>query len=163
MAPEIPAGYSGYWGYNEGQPWATGFNGTVPTNNRPASNFLTAYGGPNLAGYVTDSWYDDAPLLNVVGGCPGSCRLNLTAPALFPTECTTHTVPFNGSEDWDSRGYFTGYTLAPPLSSEALVSTTNLIFRDGRESISLINGFATTSNNCIGTLTYTICTLESGM
>ena len=84
---------------------APAFNSTVPANNGNASNRIVAYPSPSTGREITASWYADSPLAGVVQGCSTSCKLEIHAPALFPTTCTDHVVALDPYGAWDWKAY----------------------------------------------------------
>ena len=87
-------------------------------------------------------------------------QAKLRAPALAVTSCDTHVIDVNFTQPEKLKNVF--LNSAPPLDKVAFVIATALDVESGKEKINLFTGYSTTQD-CIGSLNYTVCTLESAV
>ena len=161
LAPEVPTGFTGGWykmpnGSNQ-MPWSPIWNDTIPTlnGNGGTSNNIIPLQHPMDP--LSAAWLTEAPMKGFVQGCKSKCKAKLRAPALAVTACTTKLMPVNYTQTYA----FPPYNLAAPLDRNAFILDTAILL-DTHESINLISAHATV-NDCAGTLSFTICTLDAAV
>lgn len=163
MAPEIPHSATGGWVTiaESGNPdFEQIFNETIITANGTAPNLVAGLSSYQTFYHATYGWKTNAPLDGVISGCPGDCMATIKAPAVFPVECKTASLPVDyniiypkTSEDLAQR---------PPLESDSFVIDVRLLV-EGQESINVFAAFATVENNATGLLRYRTCILRAGI
>lgn len=97
------------------------YNATVPSINGPVSNSVEGYpthsylSRDTISQTVTESWYNDRPIAGAIQGCAQAhCKVNITAPALFPT-CKASSIAVDATQPWNWQdGRAMG--IAPPVS-----------------------------------------------
>lgn len=120
IAPELPRYFGGNWttttAMNMTGGWLNMFNQTIPTINGTASNKVYPMVDRSFERQAVPNYLRDTPLLNVVRGCPGTCKAILRAPALAHT-CERHLLPVNYSRPASSSEYDNVNALryAPPM------------------------------------------------
>lgn len=126
-------------------------------------NTIEAYPNQLITRELTEAWYSDAPLTGVVRGCSGkSCKATIHAPALFPT-CEVRSIAIDGNRPWDWEQNLKSYT-APPEYALAFTIGMQLVVNGDREWVDLVVGSSNAGpQNCTGTLSLTICELQSGI
>lgn len=165
IVPELPSGFGGAWiplPPNERLRYAEAFNDTVLTNNGSMLQNFETDANASLQSVLGD-WVGDAPLTDVVRGCPNSsvCETKLRAPTLWPTVCTNHFLSTDYTSNLESVNKLLSNNYAGPLNHDAFMVEMTLML-DEREALNLITGFFD-SPTCNGALNYTICTLESAI
>ena len=164
MVPEIPTGFSGYWGPTGGaleDRYILQFNRTFPTPRGHAPNDIWASEGNSSIYSNIRPYYANDPMPACSRGCNGTCKAKIRAPALMPTACTSHAIPVNYTHPVNLTTVSGYWDLAPPLTSEAFFIDMGFIVNE-QESINLITAFSQTTN-CAGLLHYTVCNLVSAV
>jgi hypothetical protein len=111
---------------------------------------------------INKPWLFDMPLMNVILGCPGTCRAKLRAPALSVASCKSHLTPVNYKATTGIQAQNMGQVV-PSLNQNAFLVAVGLSVQDEeRESINLVSGFADVED-CEGTLHWSACTLQSAI
>lgn len=100
MAPQLPLSYTGIWLYNTayGEPNfrnSAAWNSSVPIPGGSTPNDVLLQSNSHVKLELSKLWYPGKNLPGVVKGCPGQCKLKLSAPALIPTTCETKHVPMS--------------------------------------------------------------------
>jgi hypothetical protein len=163
MAREIPAGFTGIWSNNlDGirKGWSESFNDTQPSAEGPVSNRIWSGTGYWVKQALSSLYFTDAPFEGVVHGCDGTCKARVRAPALAVTACESTNIPVDYLQRFGNGSYL--YTAMPLTQLLFLVSST-LVVDGANEKINLITGYNTVNKDCVGTLNFTTCTLESAI
>lgn len=169
MAPEIPAGFTGFWWRTPPQlgsasPLDGGFNATIPTSSGPADNYvIPAERHNDITNEINKPWLSGAPYSGVVRGCPETCRATLRAPALSLTKCKSHTAKLNWTAPSSADIVKSIGQMAPPLDHEAYIVALGLdVEEEAHESMNLLIGYSDI-DDCVGTLYWSACTLRSAI
>ena len=142
--------------------WSMSFNETIPTINGTAPNDIWPVAHKNLSAQVITQYYNEAPIVGAIRGCPGTCRARLNAPALSAT-CVTHQVPVNYTQPTSQKemSNIVAQISAPPLDRKAFLVTSSLL-EGVNEPVDLVTGWSSTEN-CVGVFNYRVCTLYSAI
>ena len=106
--------------------------------------------------------YRNDAISGAVHGCPPGkqCKLNVTAPALTRTACTTHEVPVDYFQ-YASLASVTSYEHGASLDRVMFMIDISLLVDQKKEAINVITGAVSPMKHCAGTFSYTACTLEA--
>lgn len=155
MVPEIPRGFTGYWGITSNGGANNLFNATVPTSDGGLTkNNIVPGSKVAFEREVRVPYLSDAPITGAVSGCDGTCKLQIRAPALAVKSCQTTLLPVDYNKLPDE---FDAAVL--PLDWLGYFAYIGLLVDGESEQINLISGYSQTQD-CKGTLNYTVCTLE---
>lgn len=163
MTPEIPHTATGGWVTPEEAGYGNVglvFNNTIITANGTAPTLVEGLTGYRYFYDAIYGWRYNSPLGGVISGCAGECQAKMRAPAMFPVDCKTDSLPVDFNIIYTAAGR--DQESHPPLESDAFAVATRLLV-DGQESISLFAAFATINNNFTGTLQYRTCIFRAGI
>ena len=132
----------------------------MPSPHGKIPNSIFA-GGQNIFGTLVPLWAGKKPLSGGVSGCSDKCTAQLTAPALAATTCVEYQNAVDYNSKFSIQNAF-GTTYAPPVTHESFVIATALDVSGVREKINAILAYAP-STDCIGNITYIVCSLESAV
>ncbi|KAF2483167.1 hypothetical protein BDY17DRAFT_142652 [Neohortaea acidophila] len=165
MTPEIPHSATGGWvtTTQAGRAKYNGlvFNETIITANGTAPNLVQGILGLSSFYHATDQWRYNSPLGGVIRGCPGRCLAKLEAPAMFPVDCKTGSLPVDFHIIYPNTSSVAEQS-TPPLESDSFATATRLV-ANGQESISVFAAFGDIQDNGTGTLHYRTCIFRSGI
>lgn len=112
------------------------FNATIPAPNGEVSNGVWCTIHNDLDAELTKKWmYNDAPLPDVVFGCPDKCKAKLVAPAVAITSCSSHQLQFDPSLNVVPNLK----TIAAALAQQQFFISNALVLEDGIEKINLVS------------------------
>ncbi len=166
ITPEVPRDFTGYWQqspkYDDGQidGFNQAYNETMPSANGSVTNTMLPGIHQSISARFSKLFYQDAPLTNIVTGCPGECKATIKAPALAVTSCVSHELAVNYNTQGMSEKQLQ-QLVAPSVDTFGFSVSTNLMLGP-KEAIDLVTGFGT-SKDCKGTYTWSACTLESAI
>jgi hypothetical protein len=168
MSPEVPRNTFAVWATEKqmgiGYKFNYAFNESVPTGNGSTPNDIyPTPTGENMTIDLRAKFQGDDPIVGRIHGCTAdACATTIHAPALQRTTCQTKTLPVNYTNLPSLKNSGKLMDVAPPLGQMAFFISVGLDIQGERESIYLVTGYAQPVD-CVGTLTYTACTLESAI
>lgn len=138
MVQELPRDSTGQWAYEhekEGDhTWSGTFNLTYRNSRGKAiRNNIFPEAKYAFMSSVIDEWASDAPLHDVVRGCPGTCNAVIRAPALAAESCDHRLHPVNYSTPTNRNETLND---APPLYHDAWFNVPFLDVSGSHEIIS---------------------------
>jgi hypothetical protein len=168
MAQQLPFQFDGsFWttgqalGIKYG--WTNVYNDTIPIGpNRNVSNHIVPWAVSNdVFGNFSALVITDAPLSNVVHGCPKgkTCKATIQAPALSRSECYINHIPMNYTALPD--GLPKSFSTVPSPEHRAFMVASGLVL-NRNEKLYISTGYYE-GENCQGTFHETMCVAESAV
>lgn len=118
-------------------------------------------GTTNTINPVRPELFADQTIAGFASGCPGTCRIQVRAPAVVQVSEVSHTVPVNFHQRWEEEWNSTSNAMFVPSRLAFLVYMALMV--DGPyEQINFISGYSRTED-CVGTFNYTLRTLEAAI
>jgi hypothetical protein len=166
MVQELPTDYTGGRSNIEdlgyAMRWNYVFNESIPTSDGGlADNNMYFAVNTEYARRLPKVYYSNDPFTGVISGCEQTCSATIRAPALSIASCTSEIIAVNYSIGIGMAQTSNLGSVAPPLTSEGFFVANNLLL-DEYERLSIQIGYSSIED-CVGTLNFTVCTLESAL
>lgn len=138
------------------------FNETMPAPSGQVATNVYLSSPPNAFDGTSDHWTKDDGYAGVIHGCTGECTAKLIAPAVAVKTCVTRSSPRDYNTPLPAQDEVGVDTSAVPWETNAFIVATMLVVDGPQEQINTLIGYSTTED-CVGNFTYTVCTLESAV